>query len=267
MRAQCRAAELSLEGGPPEHAATYLLPTLPRTISSSWPRLARRQALARTGSAEGPSLTCAALPSCRQQRNEATARASLTAEARTFEIAPAADHLRDALADLGDVTPRPDLVLAYVHSLMILAERGPEAVARTADRRVRGPGARRSRRACSAAHHEPELHAIVEERWPDLLLEQEVAIRSGSFLAMGAILEGRRGVDRARAIELATRPLRSESPGPKTLYGFVAPYVLTFGREADQAAQYPDAIEGARRRGDRCRVDVAFQWALASRAG
>ena len=67
---------------------------------------------------------------------------------------------------------------------------------------------------------------------------------------MGAIVEGRRGVDRARATE---RALAAGIAGSDdALFGFAPLYVLTMAGEVDEAASaYPEAIELARRGGDR----------------
>ena len=132
MRAQRRAAELLLEGGaPPEQAATYLSPTLP--AHDQFVVATLRQAATRSLAQGAPDAAVGYLRRALDEPPTAAERGDVLgelgrAEVRTFEIGAAADHLRDALAELGDVTLRPDLVLAYVHSLTILAERAPEAV-------------------------------------------------------------------------------------------------------------------------------------------
>jgi DNA-binding CsgD family transcriptional regulator len=262
MHAQRRAAELLLKGGaPPEQAATYLLPTLP--ANDQFVVATLRQAATRSLAQGAPDAAVGYLRRALDEQPPAAERGDVLgelgrAEVRTFEVGAAADHLRDALAELDDVTLRPDLVFAYVHSLTILAERAPEAVVmlKQLTERVRGDNELRERvaaRLLIAAHHEPELYAIVRERWPELDQEREGPIRAGSLLAMGAIVEGRRGVDRAHATELARRALAAGIAGSDdALFGFAPLYVLTMAGEVDEAASaYPDAIEVARRGGDR----------------
>jgi DNA-binding CsgD family transcriptional regulator len=78
-------------------------------------------------------------------------------------------------------------------------------------------------------------------------------LSAAPLLAVGAVEEARRGIDRDRAVELAERALRADvSDSADALYGLNALYTLTLAGLADLALpDFAEAIERSRRSGDR----------------
>lgn len=260
VQLQRRAAELLLEAGaPPEQAATYLSSTLPANDQFVVDTLgqAAKHALAQGA----PEAAIGYLRRAVAEPPPAAQRINVMGELGSAELQildrAAIEHLREAVTELSGLTLRPEFILPYVRSLTMLAsERSHEAfplLEQLIDRVRAEPDLREhvAARLLFVAHNDPELYAMVQERWPELDQEQEHPIRTASLLAVAAFLAARRGVDQARAIALAKRAHASGLAGAEALYASTALRALTMAGEVEEAASVSaDLIEVARRRGD-----------------
>jgi tetratricopeptide (TPR) repeat protein len=223
MRLHRRAAELLLDGGAvPERAATYLVATLadgdPFVVATL------RRAAERSLSQGAPEAAVAYLrraleePPEPEQRCEVLAELGI-AETEIFEAEVAVEHLRLALAELDDVTERPDIVMAYAYAGSVLVKGVPEAVelleqlaeSREGDRLFKE---RVVARLIIMTHFDPEEYPIARGHWEAASARDAVEpIGSGTLMAAGAIEETRRGISRARAVELGRRALAVPNTG------------------------------------------------------
>jgi DNA-binding CsgD family transcriptional regulator len=262
MQARRRAAELLLRAGSvPERAATYLMLNPPDDDPFVVDVL--RQAAQRSVAQGAPEAAVDYLqralrePPSGSQRGEVL-RELGAAETRIFQADSAAEHLRQALDESGDVTQSPALVLEYTHALTLLALQATETVAllETLSERVRDDPALHERvtaRLMIAGHYEPDLYPLVRRQWDSLRDEQTHRLSAAPLLAVGAVEEARRGIDRDRAIELARRALRAHvTDSADALYGLNALYTLTLAGRPDLAMPaFAEAIDRSRRSGDR----------------
>jgi tetratricopeptide (TPR) repeat protein len=271
MRLHRRAAEVLLDNGSlPEQAATYLTRTLPdrdaftvailrraaqRSLSQGAPESAA--AYLRRALAESPA---------GEERFEVLTELGI-AENEMFEAEAAANHLREALDQLDDITQRPDLVLAYVYAVGPLADRAPEAVEllRQLSDRSQDAADHRERiepQLIIAAQFDGRFYPIAREHWDAASPSDRVQpIRSSVLLAAGAMEEARRGIDRGRAVELARRAVASPRGARERLQSVNAIYALTLAGEVEDARSAADAaIESARRAGDRYAAAALYMW-------
>ena len=263
MRLHRRAAEVLLDSGArPEHAATYLIPTMPD--SDPFVVATLRRAAQRSLSQGAPEAAVAYLRRALDEPPERSLQCDVLgelgiAETATFEAEAAAEHLEQALADLDDITQRPDLVLAYVYAVGPLADRVPRAVELLTQLRDAAlePGDGDERVAAHlivAAFFDPRSYAIARSQWDGAdARDRDQPLGSGVLLGAGAIEETRRGVSRRRAVELARRALASPIGDARDrLYRVNAIHALTLAGEVEDAeAALRTGIEDARRAGDR----------------
>jgi DNA-binding CsgD family transcriptional regulator len=262
MRGQRRAAELLVDAGAvAERAATYLMLNPPDEDAFVVDVL--RQAAQRSIVQGAPEAAVDYLqralrePPPVSDRSEALRELGV-AETRIFKAESAVDHLRQALTASGDVAKSPELVLEYTHALTLLALEATETVAllETLSDRVRdNPGLheRVTARLMIAGHYEPDLYPLVRKQWDSLRDEQKHRLSAAPLLAVGAVEEARRGIDRDRAVELAERALRAHvTNSADALYGLNALYTLTLAGRRDLAMPaFAEAIERSRCSGDR----------------
>jgi DNA-binding CsgD family transcriptional regulator len=195
------------------------------------------------------------------------------AETDAFQAAGAAEHLRESLAHLDDVTRRPDLVLAYVSSVSTDAASTQEAfqlLEQLSDRtrNNRNLHERVEAQLVIAAHYDPALYPSARQRW-DAIDERDATnpIEAGTLLATGAYEEARRGIRRERAVELARRAVASGVANTRErLYFLNAIYGLTLAGHFDEAAAaLNEAIERSRHAGDRLAAHAFSLWSARVR--
>lgn len=262
MQGQRRGAELLVHAGSvPERAATYLMLNPPDDDPFVVDVL--RQAARRSVAQGAPEAAVKYLQRALQEPPPESDRREVlrelgVAETRIFNADSAAEHLRRALAESADVTQSPTLVLEYTHALTLLALRAAETVAllETLSEQVRDDPALHERvtaRLMIAGHYEPDLYPLVRRQWDSLRREQKHRMSAAPLLAVGAVEEARRGIDRDRAVELAERALRADvTDSADALYGLNALYALTLAGRPDLALPgFAEAIERSRRSGDR----------------
>jgi DNA-binding CsgD family transcriptional regulator len=262
MQGQRRAAELLVQAGAvPERAATYLMLNPPDDDPFVVDVL--RQAARRSLGQGAPEAAVEYLQRALQEPPTGTQRSEVlrelgVAETRIFKADSAAEHLRQAVAESGEVTRSPALVLEYTHALTLLALQAADTVAllETLSERVRDDPPLHERvtaRLMIAGHYEPELYPLVRRQWDSLRSEQEHRLSAAPLLAVGAVEEARRGIDRDRAVELAERALRAQvTDSADALYGLNALYTLILAGRRDLAMPaFVEAIDRSRRSGDR----------------
>ena len=223
MRLHNRAAKVLLESGAlPEQAANYLTQTLPNRdpFAVATLRRAAQRSLSQGAPEAGVAYLRRALaePPPPEERVEVLAELGM-AETALFEADAAAGHLRQALDELDDIVERPDLVLAYVYAVMPLAGRTAEAVellAQLSDRSHDDASRLEQVEAhlIVAASFDGRFYRVAREHWDAASARVRASpIRSRVLLAMGAIHEARRGIDRGRVVELARRAV--SGPGSR----------------------------------------------------
>ena len=273
MRLHRRAAEVLLDAGAvPESAATYLVAILsdgdPFVVATL--RHAAQRSLAQGAPEAAVTYLRRALeePPDPEQRPDVLAELGI-AETETFEAEVAVEHLRLALAELDDVTQRPDIVMAYVYAGSVLVKGAPEAIDLLEQLAESSQGDRLFKERVAArliiiTHFDPEHYQIARGYW-DAATARDAAepIGSGTLLAVGAIEETRRGISRARAVELGRRALAAANTGGlrEWLYLVNACYTLTLAGEVADAQRGLNAgIEDARRAGGRFTGAVYQLW-------
>jgi len=262
MQGQRRAAQLLLQAGSvPERAATYLMLTPPDDDPFVVDVL--RQAARRSVAQGAPEAAVEYLQRALREPPPAPHRSEVlrelgVAETRIFKAESAAEHLGRAVAESAEITQSPALVLEYTHALTLLALQATETVAllETLSERVRDDPPLHERvtaRLMIAGHYEPELYPLVRRQWDALRTEQKHRLSAAPLLAVGAVEEARRGIDRDHAIELAERALRGQvTDSADALYGLNALYTLILAGRPDLAMPaFAEAIERSRRSGDR----------------
>ncbi|HEY2656804.1 MAG TPA: AAA family ATPase, partial [Solirubrobacteraceae bacterium] len=271
MRLHRRAAEVLLDSGAlPEQAASYLTPTVPDHDPFVVATL--RRAAARSLSQGAPDAAVAYLrraleePPGPDQRRNVLGELG-TAEIEAFENEAAADHLREALDGLDDISQRPDLVLACTHALAALANRAAEVIAlleQLSDRSYddREIAERIEGLLIVATQYDGDLYPIARERWNAASTRDErEPIRAGVLLARGALEEARRGISRTRAITLAQRALASGATRLERVYLVDSIHALTVaGATAEAASAAAQQIEQARREGDQVSCSAHQLW-------
>jgi len=262
MQGQRHAAELLIQAGTvPERAATYLMLNPPDDdpFVVDVLRHAAQRAVAQGAPEAAVEYLQRALrePPPKSERCEVLRELGV-AETRIFNAESAAEHLRQALAESGDLTQSPAMVLEYTHALTLLALQATETVAllETLSERVRDDPALHERvtaRLMIAGHYEPDLYPLVRDQWDSLRDEQKHRLSAAPLLAVGAVEEARRGLDRDRAVELAERALRAQvTDSADALYGLNAVYTLILAGRRDLAMPaFAEAVERSRRGGDR----------------
>ncbi len=262
MQGQRRAAGLLVQAGSvPERAATYLMLNPPDDDPFVVDVL--REAAQRSVAQGAPEAAVEYLQRALQEPPPGSERSKVlrelgVAETRIFKAEAAVQHLRQAMAESGDVTQSPALVLEYTHALTLLALEATETVAllETLSDQVRDDPPLHERvaaRLMIAGHYEPDLYPLVRKQWDSLRDEPTRRLSAAPLLAVGAVEEARRGIDRDRAIELARRALHGQvTDSADALYGLNALYTLILAGRRDLALPaFAQAVERSRRSGDR----------------
>jgi DNA-binding CsgD family transcriptional regulator len=268
---RCAAEVLLISGVVPERAATYLTLTIPDHDPFVVATL--RRAAQRSLSRGAPEAAVAYLrraldePPEPQERRDVLGELGI-AESAVFEADSGAAHLRQALDELDDITKRPDLVLAYVNALELLANRAPEQIELLTQL---GEGSQHDRvfseridaQLMRAALYDGELYRIAREHWDAISArDARESIQAGALLATGAFEEARRGISRERAVELARRAAASGiGRTPERIYLGNGLYALMLAGEVEEAESGLRAgIEDARRAGDRFSGAIYHMW-------
>jgi DNA-binding CsgD family transcriptional regulator len=272
MRLHRRAAEILLESGAgPEQAATYLMPTVPNRdgFVVATLRSAAQRSLVQGAPEAAVSYLRRALeePPGTQERRSVLGELGM-AENATWDIADAVTHLYQALAEFDEVTARPDLVLAYVYALTNLGSRARDAVELTQTLRARSLEDRELNERLDAylidsASWDGDLYSIAREVWEAASArDRDEPMQAGFLLATGALEEARRGVSRARAVELARRAVASDILAtPDRHFLLAAAYALSLAGEVELAGAAVDTvIDHASREGDRYSAAVNQLW-------
>jgi DNA-binding CsgD family transcriptional regulator len=262
------AALLGGAGARPELVAAHLLQVPPAGDPFVVDAL-RRAAIGALAQGSADSATVYLTRALRE--GSAVGRAELLFELGSAELrtsaTDAAGHLSEALAESGDLGTRPDVALALVHSLDLLARADDAFALLERLSAALPPDARDLRwaveaRLAAAGHQSPERHGSASRRLGEIDLD---LVGSGSgagmLLAVAALDEAHRGVDRARTIELAERACGSslrDAPGER-LWLLRAFQSLLFAGRAGQAANgLAEAIRTAQEEGDLLTL-TAFQ--------
>ena len=163
----------------------------------------------------------------------------------TSDAAGASRHLSQAVALLGDVAERPEIVLAYSHALF-LADRGNDAMdvlQRTSDRIHdvdRDLHFRLEARLIFGTQYEPALQQLRTERL-QVLQVNELGVGTGAsmLLAEMAFEAARHGVSRRQAVDCAIRALASGNfaETDELLFVLSALYALMLAGELSEAGQ------------------------------
>ena len=272
------AAEAILDaGGRPEQAATHLVLTVPSRDDFIVTTL--RQAAAHALAQGAAPAAAAYLRRALAEPPRPEERSRVLYELGVAELqngaAESARHLRQAVDELEDATSSPEIVLAYSHAMEVAGQISPstlDLLRRTSVRmrevdvdlhwRIEG-------QMIIAAHFDPELYPLIAEQ---VSTPPDDSVRGGSgagvLLAAWASEETRRGGSRARAVDYATRALRSTLHDPSTPFlavNFL--YALTFAGEVEDAARgYEVAIELAQSHGDVLSLAILYLFRALLRA-
>jgi DNA-binding CsgD family transcriptional regulator len=265
-----RAADVLLEtGAPPEQAAAHLAQTLP--AHDPFVVTTLRQAAKRSLAQGAPEAAVAYLRRAIEEPPPSEQRLDVLYELGVAELnhnaGEASEHLREAVAALADAADRPDIVLAYAHSL-IATDRTQEATAvlqatsdqiRDSDRDLH---LRLEARLVVGTQFEPALHQLRTERLEAARAgELESGTGAALVLAQWALEEARRGVSRERAIDYAIRAqaLGALAKMDELLFAMNSLYALALAGELDEAARaLTVAITEAQRQGDGLNVSMSY---------
>jgi len=259
VRAHRRAATTLVEAGAlPEQAAAHLAQTLPARdpFVVATLRDAARRALALGAPEVAAGYLRRALDEPPRPQERAHVLGELGVVQTHTHASEAADHLRQALAELGEAD-YPEFAIAYAHSLMMLTEKTKEVVElldRTTGLAGRGDrhlAERLEGQLLVAAHYDPELYPLAAERW-EAMRSHDLPDHAGALLAFGAEEEARRATSRSLAQQLARRSLRSGlEQTPERAYLSKALHTLHLAGDFDEAEEgFVMAIAEAGRRGD-----------------
>ena len=265
-----RAAEVLLEaGGLPEQAAAHLAQTIPN--HDRFVVVTLREAAQRSLAQGAPEAAAAYLRRALEEPPQPPERLDVLYELGVAELnsnaAEAFEHLRQAVDALADAADRPDIVLAYSHSLIAI-DRPEEATAilQTTSDRIRDVDRdlhlRLEARLVVGTQFEPAFHQLRTARLEaarDLGLESGTG--AGLVLAQWALEEGRRGVSRGRAIDYAVRAqaLGALAETDELLFAMNSLYALALAGELNEAARaLTVAIADAQRQGDILNLSLSY---------
>jgi DNA-binding CsgD family transcriptional regulator len=272
MRLHHRAALTLLDAGsPPEQAAAHLQQTIP--AGDPFVVATLLHAAQRSLSRGAPEAAIVYLRRALDEPPEPDQRREVLAELGIAESAigladDAAVHLRQSLDGLSDIAQRPDLVLAYLYALTLIADRSPEAIGliqRLGNRFEDEPvlNERIAARIMIASHYVGELYPIARQQWDTVSAgDGGNPIQAGVLLVTGALEEARRGVSRERTVQLCRRAVASGIAGSdERLFLINGVYGLTLAGELDEAESTLQlGIEHARRAGDRYTAAAFYMW-------
>jgi DNA-binding CsgD family transcriptional regulator len=265
-----RAAELLLEvGALPEDSAAHFAQTIPAHDSLVVATL--RDAAARSLARGAPQAAVAYLRRALEEPPQSEERVDVLYELGVAELnsnaAEASEHLRRAVDLLTDAADRPDIVLAYSHSLIAI-DRPEETIAilRATSDRIRDVDPdlhlRLEARLVVGTQFEPAFHQLRTERLEAARAGKlESGMGAALVLAQWAHEEERRGVSRERAIDYARRAqaLGALTEMDELLFAMNSVYALALAGEVDEAAGALTApIASAQERGDLVSLSVAY---------
>ena len=265
-----RAAEVLLDAGAlPEQAAAHLAQTLPDHDPFVVATL--RQAAKRSLAQGAPEAAVTYLRRALQEPPSSEHRLDVLYELGVAELNgnafEASEHLREAVAALTDAADRPDILLAYSHSL-IATDQPKEAIdiLQSVSDRVRDTNRdlhlRLEARLIVGTQFEPEFHQLRTQRLEALRTgELETGSGAGLVLAQWALEEARRGVSRGSAIDYAHRAhaLGVLSRMDELLFAMNSLYALTLAGEPEEAARaLTVAVAAAQRQGDILNVSLSY---------
>jgi DNA-binding CsgD family transcriptional regulator len=259
-RAHHRAAQILLErGARPEQAATYLIRTIP--VGDPFVTNTLRQAAKRSLGQGAPDASVAYLRRALQEPPALEERGDLLGELgiaeMTIDARSSAEHLRQALDEIDDVTRRADIVIAYANTLNLEGHRRKESadlLQRTRERL--GPqdavlDERLSALLVIACQFEPELYPIAAAQIREYVARGAKA--TGLMLVIGAIDAARHGDSRDQAINLGRRAIASDLVRHEDRLNLVSAFAaLAMAGDVERAEQgFEHVIGFAQRRGDR----------------
>ena len=265
-----RAAEILLEAGAlPEQAAAHLAQTVP--AHDPFVVASLRKAAERSLARGAPQAAVDYLRRALEEPPQSTDRVDVLHELGVAELAgsaaAAAEHLREAMETLGEPASRPDIVLAYAHSLIAI-DRPEEATAilrATSDRICdvdRDLHLRLEARLIVGTQFDPALRQLRTERLEAARAgELESGVGAALVLAQWAHEEERRGVSRERAVDYALRGLAlgAFSEMDELLFAMNSLYALALAGEVHEAARaLTVAIADAHRSGDVVNLSVSY---------
>jgi DNA-binding CsgD family transcriptional regulator len=256
------AAQALLEAGAlPEQAAAHLAQTVP--AQDPFVVATLRRAAGRSLVQGVPEAAVAYLRRALEEPPLPDQRPETLYELGVAELhtnpAEGYEHLRQSIEELEDVTQRPDVVLAYAHSLTMLDYRSDaiDLVLRTSD------GVRDLDRdlhwrleGCLivTAQFEPKLSELRASRLEAVRAEDfDGSVGAGVLLAQLAYESARRGVSIERSIDYARRALASSAwdRPDELLFVINALNALRLADRMEEAARaFEGAIVAAQRRGD-----------------
>jgi DNA-binding CsgD family transcriptional regulator len=265
-----RAAEVLLaDGALPEDSAVHFAQTVPAHDPLVVATL--RDAAARSLARGAPQAAVAYLRRALEEPPQAENRVDVLYELGVAELnsnaAEAAEHLRQAVDALADATDRPEVVLAYSHSL-IATDRPEKAIAilqatsdqiRDVDRDLH---LRLEARLVVGTQFEPAFRQLRTDRLETARAgELESGIGAALVLAQWAHEEERRGVSRERAIDYARRAqaLGALAEMDELLFAMNSLYALALAGEVDEASgALTAAIASAQELGHVVNLSVAY---------
>ena len=257
-----RAAEVLLDTGAlPEQAAAHLAQTLPDHDPFVVATL--RQAAKRSLAQGAPEAAATYLRRALEEPPPPGERLDVLYELGVAELnsnaSEASEHLREAVSGLSDAAERPDILLAYSHSLIAI-DQPEDAIAilqRTSDRvreSDRDLHLRLESRLIVGTQFDPAFHRLRTQRLEAARAgELDTGIGAALVLAQWAHEEARRGVSRESAIDYAVRAqaMGALSRMDELLFAMNSLYALALAGEPDEAARaLTVAIAAAQRQGD-----------------
>ena len=265
-----RAAEVLLgTGALPEQAAAHLAQTLPAHDPLVITTL--RRAAERSLAQGAPEAAVGYLRRALEEPPPSEQRVDVLYELGVAELnsnaAEASEHLGEAVAALTDAAERPDILLAYSHSL-IATDRPKDAIdvlQRTSDRMRdidRDLHWRLEARLIVGTQFEPAFQQLRTGRLEAALAgELESGTGAGLVLSQWALEEARRGVSRERAIDYANRgqALGALAKPDELVFAMNGLYALSLAGEAEEAARALTAsIASAQRHGDILSLSLSY---------
>jgi DNA-binding CsgD family transcriptional regulator/tetratricopeptide (TPR) repeat protein len=262
IRIHRRAAEVLLQAGAlPEQAAAHLAKTIPNHDPFVVATL--REAAGRSLAQGAPEAAVVYARRALEEPPQPGERLDVLHQLGVAELhtgaTEASEHLRQALEDLDDFTRRPDIVLDYVRAGTLFGRHtdARNFVRATSDRvRHLDPDLhwRLEGRLIIWSQFDPRLYALATKRLTTIEPRSlSDGVGAGVLLAAMAIVEARRGVSRARAIEFAQRAWasRASEDASERLNISNALVALMLAGEVDVALRrYAAVISSAQRHSD-----------------
>lgn len=267
-----RAAELLLaRGAPPEHAATYLVRTIP--VGDGFVVATLRRAAERSFAQGATEAAVAYLRRALEEPPDAADRREILGELGLAEThtdpRAAAGHLRQAIDGLDDPARRTEAVLAYAHTLNLFGRQVSESaeLLRETSESLGDDDPQLADRIDAhliiACRYERELYPIAAAEWARRRdREGERGLGTGLLLVVGSIEEALQGESLERAVDFARRALAGHVlESEDRMYLTSALATLAMAGMVDEAlAGISTVIAAAQRSGDRLVVTGHELW-------